>query len=158
MVCSLKTIIPETHPRNPNEIDPDHRLRQDDPGNDNYDQLHSSPPNPPDQPEVPDDDNNGNKFEFYHALNPSQKALQKNVTAKRDVTEHIVTWSCQDNINPESVEAKKLEAVGRGRETGTGDIVRNLKIGDVITVWAKARYAQWVHHVEEVKIEVYWAV
>lgn len=98
------------------------------------------------------------KFTFYHDLNPSGRALQKNVTADRTTKEHVVVWSRDDNIDPDSIEAQELEKVGRGRETGTGDIIRTLKIGDVLTVWAKARYGQWVNHVEEVRIDVYWAV
>jgi len=104
------------------------------------------------------EESNEAEYHFFHALNPSGAALQKNVTAGRTAKEHTITWSCDDNINPESVQAKELEKVGRGRETGTGEIVRGMKVGDVVTVWAKARYGQWVNHIEEVKIDVYWSV
>jgi hypothetical protein len=56
------------------------------------------------------------------------------------------------------VDGTALEEQGRGRDTGTGEFVRNLKLGDVVTVWAKARFPQWVNVVEQVKIDVYWAV
>lgn len=137
VVCSLRTVLPHTVARNPN----------------------ASIPNwAPDLPNLPVERETESQFEFHHPLNPSGTALQKNVTGSRNTKEHVITLSCFDNINPESVDAKNLEAIGRGRETGTGDIVRNLQIGDVVTVWAKARYSQWINHVEEVKIDIYWAV
>ena len=72
--------------------------------------------------------------------------------------EHVVTWSYLDNIDPSSDEAQKLEDQGRGRESGDGSFVRSLKLGDVVTIWAKARFGGWVNHIERVKIDVYWAV
>jgi hypothetical protein len=95
---------------------------------------------------------------FRHPLNPGLDCLQRNLTATRDTTEHVITWSCTDNTDPDSVDGKKLDEQGRGRETANGEYVRNLKVGDVVTVWAKARYGGWVNTVEEVKIDVYWAV
>ncbi len=96
---------------------------------------------------------------FRHDLNPGMDCLQRNRTATRDTTEHVITWSCTDDImNPDSVDAIELDKQGRGRETGNGEYVRNLKIGDVVTVWAKARYGGWVNTIEEVKIDVYWVV
>lgn len=71
----------------------------------------------------------------------------------------MVTWLYTDNISPDSDEAKKIdEEEGRGRGTLDGSYVRNLKLGDVITVWGKARFGGWANHVEKVKIDVYWAV
>lgn len=102
-----------------------------------------------------DDPENSHAFVFE--LNPDEKALQRNRTATRETKEHIITWSCDDGINPESAEANELNQQGRGSATGTGEIVRNMKVGDAITVWAKARYGGWANHVEEVKIDVYWA-
>jgi hypothetical protein len=103
-------------------------------------------------------DDNEPKYVFDHPLNPTGTVLQKNLNATRPAKEHIITWSCDDNIRPDSKEAQELEKAGRGRETGTGEIVRDMKVGDVVTVWAKARYGGWVNYVEEVKIDVYWAV
>lgn len=51
-----------------------------------------------------------------------------------------------------------MKEIGRGSETGRGDFVRNLKPGDVITVWAKSRFAGWTNYVEAVKVDVYWAM
>jgi hypothetical protein len=151
IVCSLRTILPKTVP---NEADDGkyHDGRQ--PAHDNP--REPGPPQPP--PNLPVERDAEKKFRFHHELNPSASALQKNVAANRTMKEHTIAWTCEDNINPEAVEAKALEDVGRGRETGTGEIVRNMKAGDVITVWAKARYGGWVNYVDEVKIDVYWAV
>lgn len=126
-----------------------------------------SPPDPPVlcslrtilPPTRPLDDRDPNtSYEFRFDLDPGATCLQRNVVAKRETKEHKITWSCGDNINPESAEANALSQQGRGPATGTGEFVRNLKLGDVVTVWAKARYGGWVNHVDEVKIDVYWAV
>jgi hypothetical protein len=99
------------------------------------------------------------KAEFVHRLDSSLDCLQCNKTAINTATEYVITWSCTDDtMDPDSIDAKKLYEEGRGRLTANGQYVRNLKIGDVVTVWGKARYGGWVNYVEEVKIEVYWAV
>lgn len=98
------------------------------------------------------------EYQFEQALMPSQNCLQKNRTAERETHEHVVTWSCDDNILPDSLGGDELEKQGRGRETATGQFVRDLKVGDVVTVWAKARFPGWVNVVEQVKVDVYWAV
>jgi hypothetical protein len=85
-------------------------------------------------------------------------ALQRNVTAARETREHKIAWYFDDNIITDSLDAVELDKRGRGRDTGNGEFVRNLKVGDVVTVWAKARFAQWLNVVEEVKMDVYWAV
>jgi hypothetical protein len=96
---------------------------------------------------------------FSHELDPGMDCLQRNRTATRDTTEQVITWSRTDDImDPDSVDAIELDKQGRGRQTGNGEYVRNLKVGDVVTVWAKARYQGWVNTIEEVKIDVYWAV
>lgn len=89
---------------------------------------------------------------------PSAMALQKNLTATRDTKEHRVTWRFDDNVVPDSLDAAELEKQGRGRDSGNGKFVRDLKVGDVITVWAKARFPQWLNVVEMVQMDVYWAV
>jgi hypothetical protein len=99
-----------------------------------------------------------NSHIFSHNLHEPPDCLQKNVTAIRDTKEHVITWSCDDNINPEAAEAMELEKLGRGRASANGEFVRNMKLGDVVTVWAKARFHGWVNVIDEVKIDVYWAV
>ncbi|KAL2140120.1 hypothetical protein VTI28DRAFT_4235 [Corynascus sepedonium] len=86
--------------------------------------------------------------------------VQCNVTAQRDAQEHRVVWSYTDDIDPEcDVEAAtKLAGQGRGKATGSGKFVRGLKLGDVVTLWAKARFPAWANFVESVKMDVYYAV
>ena len=97
-------------------------------------------------------------YHYDHSLLPDNRTLQKNVKCGGNTKEHVVAWSFDDCIEPESEEADHLEAQGRGRATGSGDIVRSLGVGDVVTVWAKARFPGWMNVVEEVKMDVYWAV
>ncbi|TGO13070.1 hypothetical protein BTUL_0077g00230 [Botrytis tulipae] len=86
---------------------------------------------------------------FVHTLNPDNKILQRNKTATRVFEDHKITWRFNDDIHPESPEADELEAQGRGRETANGEFVRNLKIGDVVTLWAKARFPGWANTVQD---------
>lgn len=100
------------------------------------------------EPEGPD---------FHHELHPSpQFTIQRNKTAVRDATTHRVVWSWTDDIDPPTAE--QLNEAGRGEETGNGALVRDLKLGDVVTVWAKTRFGGWTNHVESVKLDVYWAL
>lgn len=99
------------------------------------------------------------KADFRFNQDPGLDCLQRNRTATRDSKEYVITWSCDDDImDPDSVDGKKLDEEGRGRESANGEYVRNLKVGDVVTVWGKSRYLGWVNSVEEVKIDVYWAI
>ncbi|KAM7220628.1 hypothetical protein V8F06_004032 [Rhypophila decipiens] len=58
----------------------------------------------------------------------------------------------------ETAEVQALADVGRGIATGDGEFVRKLKVGDIVTVWAKARFPGWVNYVDRVKVDVYWAI
>jgi len=94
-----------------------------------------------------------------HALlAPDHVEIQRNVKADREVKQHRVVWSRTDDIDPESDEAQQLAEIGRGKATGSGRLVRELKLGDIVTVWAKARFPGWVNHVHRAKVDVYWAV
>lgn len=94
---------------------------------------------------------------FHHDLHPSHEwTIQKNRAAIRNSTTHKVVWSWKDDVNP--LTAEQLGELGRGAATGNGDFVRNLRLGDVVTVWAKARFAGWTNHVERVKVDIYWAL
>ncbi|KAK1826905.1 hypothetical protein QBC39DRAFT_315943 [Podospora conica] len=95
---------------------------------------------------------------FHHDLLPSEGwIVQRNLTAIDEVAEHRVEWSWTDDVADEA-GALALAAKGRGKGTGDGVFVRELRLGDVVTVWAKARFPGWVNYVESVKVEVYWAV
>lgn len=107
------------------------------------------------------DDKNTNeaKYKYIHPLEGQPEwEIHRNKSATNDWQEHVVTWSYLDDIKADSKEGKALDDEGRGRATGDGSFVRNLLLGDVITVWGKSRFGGWVNNVENVKIEVYWAV
>ncbi|KAL2161018.1 hypothetical protein VTH06DRAFT_8731 [Thermothelomyces fergusii] len=96
-----------------------------------------------------------------HDLLPREEyKVQCNVTAHGEARTHRVVWSYTDSVDPErDVEAAaRLEEQGRGKATGSGNFVRALKLGDVVTLWAKARFPGWVNHVESARLDVYYAV
>ncbi len=98
------------------------------------------------------------RYKYDHCFEPTWNRLQSNRTANPNVKEHVITWASDDCIEPLSSAGNRLEAEGRGRLTGDGKFVRSLKLGDIITVWARARFPGWQNWVEEVKIDTYWAV
>jgi len=96
---------------------------------------------------------------LHFALLPDEKMLQCNVVAESHIKEHVVVWRWTDDVGAASPAApEQLTGKGRGQATGDGEFVRNLKLGDVVTVWAKSRFPGWVNHVESVKVEVFWAM
>ncbi|OAA63875.1 hypothetical protein ISF_04584 [Cordyceps fumosorosea ARSEF 2679] len=98
------------------------------------------------------------RFEYSFPLLHSPKwTVCKNKRAHRDFQDHEITWTCYDDIKPDSDGGKALEENGRGRETGDGEFVRSLQLGDVVTLWAKARFPGWVNSVRAASIDVYWA-
>ena len=104
------------------------------------------------------DEESNSDYKFSHPLIPSDDCLQKNVVAYRQSKIHTISWSWTDDIKLESAEADALDEQGRGRATGNGELVRNMKLGDTITVWAKARFPGWVNIVDSIKVDIYWAV
>ncbi|KAG8414755.1 hypothetical protein J3459_014080 [Metarhizium acridum] len=99
------------------------------------------------------------KYKYVHPLEGQPEwEIQRNLRATGDWQEHVVTWSYLDDIKADSDAGKALEDQGRGRATGDGSFVRSLVLGDVITIWGKARFPAWVNNVDSVKVEVYWAV
>ncbi|KAH8907781.1 hypothetical protein BR93DRAFT_566118 [Coniochaeta sp. PMI_546] len=100
-------------------------------------------------------------YAFHHELQPNQDhKIQANVLARRLYTDHRVEWSWTDDIDPSGSDARleQLVKAGRGTGTGNGEFVRNLTLGDVVTVWGRARFPAWVNIVQSVRIDVYWAV
>lgn len=93
----------------------------------------------------------------FDLLHSAKLTVSKNKRAHRDWQKHQVTWSCFDDVKSESDGGKALEDGGRGRESGDGEFVRNLELGDVVTLWAKARFPMWVNTVKYVRMDVYWA-
>ncbi|KEY72872.1 hypothetical protein S7711_04448 [Stachybotrys chartarum IBT 7711] len=127
-----------------------------------YKSAHSEPPKLPVcslRPLKPAIESDSLARRYVHPLDGEQDVvIQRNKTARKEMMEHVITWSHLDDIDPKSEAAEDLVKDGRGRATGNGEFVRNLKLGDVITVWAKARFPGWANHIERVKVEVYWAV
>ncbi|KAL7784353.1 hypothetical protein V8C37DRAFT_395912 [Trichoderma ceciliae] len=97
-------------------------------------------------------------YNYVHKLLHSPEwEIQRNKTALQEWQDNVVTWSYLDDVAPDSEGGQALEARGRGRKTGDGKFVRELQVGDVITVWGKARFGGWVNRIESVRIDVYWA-
>lgn len=97
------------------------------------------------------------KFDHPLYTVPSN-CIQRNKTATSEVQEHVVTWKYNDAVDPDSEEGKALEEIGRGRASASGEFVRNLKLGDIVTVWSRARFQGWKNVVEGVKVDIYWAI
>ncbi|KAI1104025.1 hypothetical protein F4804DRAFT_308418 [Jackrogersella minutella] len=106
-------------------------------------------------------DNQGSPYNvrYHHELLPNPRHLiQRNKHASSTFHHHHIEWSCNDDIDPDSPEADELEEAGRGKGTGNGEFVRNLKFGDMVTVWGHARFPGWRNDVSKVQIKVYWAL
>jgi hypothetical protein len=96
---------------------------------------------------------------FRHNISPDDgHKIQGNKTANREWQDYSIVWSWTDSLDAESPGADALEVSGRGRATGNGEFVRNLQVGDVVTIWGLARFPGWVNHIEKVGIKVYWAI
>lgn len=93
-----------------------------------------------------------------HPALPPPTRLQSNRTATKETEEYVIEWSYRDNIKPDSSAGDLLEEQGRGRASMTGEFVRKLEVGDVVTVWARERFPGWRCKPESVRIDVYWAV
>ncbi|KAF3010267.1 hypothetical protein E8E14_001822 [Neopestalotiopsis sp. 37M] len=106
-------------------------------------------------PTVREDDEGSTVYNHGLHADPEHK-IQGNKTATRQTQHHVVEWNYLDDINPELSEADELEAMGRGRATGNGEFVRNLKLGDMVTIWGRARFGGWENDVKRVELKVYW--
>jgi hypothetical protein len=97
--------------------------------------------------------------EIKYPLNPDEMhTIQRNRTAGRQMVDYEVVWRWTDDISPESLEAERLEEMGRGKASGSGEFVRNLRLGDVVSIWGKARFLGWANNVERASVQVYWAL
>lgn len=113
-------------------------------------------------PEVKPDEKRAEGYTFDHPLHAREDLkIQCNLTATKEPKVHRVVWSYTDDVDPErDVEAAEKLATtwGRGKATGNGKFVRDLKLGDVVTIWAKARFGSWCNYVHSVKMDVYYAI
>ncbi|KAI0835494.1 hypothetical protein F5Y06DRAFT_276447 [Hypoxylon sp. FL0890] len=95
---------------------------------------------------------------YQHNLLPDPEHLiQRNKHAEKSFQHHHVEWSWDDDVGPNSLAAETLDEMGRGTGTGNGEFVRNLRYGDMITVWARSRFPAWSNNVQRCEIKVYWA-
>ncbi|KAL7620922.1 hypothetical protein AAE478_008233 [Parahypoxylon ruwenzoriense] len=96
---------------------------------------------------------------YDHELLPNQNHLiQRNKLGEANWQRHHVEWSWRDDVDPDSSEAEELDAAGRGKATGNGEFVRDLKFGDMVTVWARSRFPGWSNYIQKAEVKVYWAV
>ena len=84
--------------------------------------------------------------------------IQYNHQAHRETVEHKIEWRWTDDTPEEGPEADALRAAGRGVATGDGRFVRELRLGDCVSLWAKARFPAWENYVESALVEVYFAL
>ncbi|RDA88401.1 hypothetical protein CP532_5635 [Ophiocordyceps camponoti-leonardi (nom. inval.)] len=102
---------------------------------------------------------NNSRYSYSHSLLPDDRLnIQRNRAAFGQWQNHRVVWSWLDDIEPNSSAGEELHRNGRGRASANGSFVRSLKLGDVVTIWGKARFPQWVNMVESIRVDVYWAV
>ncbi|PHH81796.1 hypothetical protein CDD82_7838 [Ophiocordyceps australis] len=107
------------------------------------------------EPAGPEPDN----YRYSHELLPQEElVIQRNKVATRKTQEHVVQWSWEDKTDQASAAARQLDEAGRGRATCDGAFVRELRLGDVVTVWGKARFPGWVNYADLVRIDIYWLV
>ncbi len=99
------------------------------------------------------------QLQYHHELLPRpDRKIQANLTVNDRVTQHYMVWDYRDAIDPESPEAEQLEFQGHGKGTGAGQFVRDLKLENMVTVWAHARFRDGSITFRDAKIEVYYAV
>ncbi|KAL4802906.1 hypothetical protein BDV18DRAFT_163429 [Aspergillus unguis] len=92
-------------------------------------------------------------------LLPRGNCLQRNRARMYGAKRHDVVWHYLDDVTRESQEAEDAEReTGRGRDTLAGKQVREMRIGDSIVVWARARFPGWVNYVDELSVRVFWAI
>lgn len=108
---------------------------------------------------IPAIEQGGNTRQYKHSLPPNEKyKIQCNKTATSEFTDHKIAWSWTDMVKENSPEAQRLAEKGRGKLSASGEFVRSLRLGDVVTVWGMARFPNWQNRVEEAKVSVYFAV
>jgi hypothetical protein len=94
------------------------------------------------------------KIEFL----PGPRKLLANRAAMITTQNRRIVWHYRDHIEPDSDEAVRIEVQdGRGRSTLDGRAVREMRLGDTVSVWARARFTGWSNHIEGMTVRVYWA-
>jgi hypothetical protein len=100
-------------------------------------------------------------YELNHELHPSkQHTVQINKKAVGSPSKHRVEWSY---LGASGSGGSDPNASGL-RETGTitpaagAKFVRALRLGDVVTLWAHARFGSWRNKVHSARVDIYWAI
>ena len=89
----------------------------------------------------------------------SSYALQMNKAAELNTEQYTIIWDYRDDMHPDCAQAQEIqEQQGRGRFTLDGNTVRQLQVGDAISVWGRARFGEWSNYVEWCSVRVFWAV
>ncbi|KAG2158225.1 uncharacterized protein EDB93DRAFT_1246076 [Suillus bovinus] len=89
---------------------------------------------------------------------PPPSTLQKNIVAERQTTHHVITWTDLDDVKEGSPEAIAAGNRGQGWKSYDGSFIRDLQVGDCITLWMRARFPGWKNEAMKAKITVFWAV
>ncbi|OXV08955.1 hypothetical protein Egran_03283 [Elaphomyces granulatus] len=90
---------------------------------------------------------------------PTATRLQKNRAAVRETQRYNITWHYLDSIDQHSEEAERIDREeGRGSAMLDGSNVRSMKLGDTVSVWARARFPGWINHVKSISVRVFWAI
>jgi hypothetical protein len=102
-------------------------------------------------------------YKLKHDLHPDKHHLvQINKRATSGTTEHRVMWSHLDTssakVDNAAAPIDYTSDEGRSSPASRGEFVRKLKLGDVVTLWAKARFGAWRNHVESARVDIYWAI
>ncbi|KAJ4416131.1 hypothetical protein N0V85_002399 [Neurospora sp. IMI 360204] len=107
---------------------------------------------------------------FDFPLLPERETMiQCNEVANGQYHQYEVEWKWTDDMSSadffdsgygceEGLIENPLPKMGRGQATGDGKFVRDLKLGDVVTVWAKARFGGWANYIKRIQVDVYWVV
>lgn len=91
---------------------------------------------------------------YHHALHPDrQHVIQFNKRAVRQLQHYHVEWSWLDcSVNEDEDMGFAGHAPG-----GNGDFVRSLGLGDMVTIWGRARYGGWANNVSKIDVKIYYA-
>lgn len=90
---------------------------------------------------------------------PGDDKLQSNLTGTGRTQHYTITWHNLDAISPGTPEAEEIDRTqGRGQATLDGRRVREMRPGDSISVWARARFGGWANHVQGISVRVFWTV
>jgi len=90
---------------------------------------------------------------------PNENKLQENPATVRFWKDYNITWHYLDDIQPDSAEGRRIEAEEwRGRATLDGRVVREMRVGDSLALWARARQPNSINYVKKASVKIFWAI